>query len=144
MADIVDLTTVVSVGVTPDESAANCETALKSKYDQCQGYSRCGQTLMATNMRGKDADDRPLVDLVNDAFARMFTENKHQTIVTLGESGSGKSYTAQQMIATLAHNAGSESLSGLLEQAAVVLRAFGNAATTQNDDSSRVGITYRL
>ena len=85
--------------------------------------------------------------LASDAYKAMCTNRTSQTIITSGESGSGKTENSKQVFRFLAeiagvHSAGSSgtvTMQELLVHANPVLEAFGNAKTLRNDNSSRFG-----
>ena len=89
--------------------------------------------------------------LASDAYKSLCMNHTSQTIVTSGESGSGKTENSKQVFRFLAEIAGVQtvnstgeptgtvSLAELLVHSNPVLEAFGNAKTLRNDNSSRFG-----
>ncbi|PFH38687.1 myosin I [Besnoitia besnoiti] len=85
------------------------------------------------------------------AHTRLFREGRSQSIITSGESGSGKTEGTKLILRYLAHlkplsdawaDEGSQQPISLEERVLntnPVLEAFGNAKTCQNDNSSRFG-----
>ena len=76
----------------------------------------------------------------------LVTEHADQSIVVSGESGAGKTESCRAIVRYLAHHSRHEAgdLSSALLAANPVLEAFGNAATTRNDNSSRFGKLMKI
>lgn len=62
--------------------------------------------------------------------------NQSQSIIITGESGAGKTETTKHIIKFLSDTA-KKDLMDVLNHAGTILDAFGNAATSKNDNSSR-------
>ena len=85
--------------------------------------------------------------LAADAYKALCTQGTSQTLVTSGESGSGKTENSKQVFRFLAEIAGVQgggsandvSMQDLLIHSNPLLEAFGNAKTLRNHNSSRFG-----
>ena len=82
-----------------------------------------------------------------DAYKTLCVHGSSQSIITSGESGSGKTENAKQIFRFLAEIAGSQSvvaegeisMQQLLIHSNPLLEAYGNAKTSRNNNSSRFG-----
>ncbi|XP_050532975.1 unconventional myosin IC [Daktulosphaira vitifoliae] len=88
-----------------------------------------------------DVEDMPHVFATSaNAFKSLNEYHREQCILISGESGSGKTETSKkvlQFIATVSR--GVETIKDKLIVSNIVLEAFGNAKTINNDNSSRFG-----
>eukprot|EP00958_Prasinococcus_capsulatus_P017345 scaffold1947_cov207-Prasinococcus_capsulatus_cf.AAC.32 len=144
---------------------------LSSRFAEDQIYTYSGSILISVNPYKKIPlygekqinlyHDVPLGDLpphvfalADEAFRLMLVESKTQSILISGESGSGKTEAAKQVMNFLASKGKrSTSLQKRLSQVALedwpvsdrvlasnpLLEAFGNAKTVRNNNSSRFG-----
>ncbi|KAJ1958122.1 Myosin type-2 heavy chain 1 [Linderina pennispora] len=133
------------------------------RYQQRQIYTYSGVVLVAMNpfesvpmytgeimqkyARGESGHDSPhLFAIAEDAYQGMVKEQRNQTIIVYGESGSGKTTSAKYIMRYFAqaHHAdtNSQQMSTVENQILAtnpVFESFGNAKTTRNDNSSRFG-----
>ncbi|KAJ1950734.1 Myosin type-2 heavy chain 1 [Linderina macrospora] len=136
---------------------------LMCRYQQKQIYTYSGVVLVAMNpfesvemytgeimqryARGENGHDSPhLFAIAEDAYQGMVKEQRNQTIIVYGESGSGKTTSAKYIMRYFAqaHHAdtNSQQMSTVENQILAtnpVFESFGNAKTTRNDNSSRFG-----
>ena len=88
--------------------------------------------------------------VANSAFHNMTSTNSNQSVVVCGESGSGKTESAKQIMRFLAYTTAAssnqsdkllaaQSIGKQVLDANPILEAFGNAQTHLNDNSSRFG-----
>ncbi|XP_013411135.1 myosin-IIIb isoform X2 [Lingula anatina] len=128
------------------------------RYTQGQIYTYIGDILLAVNpfkpltvysdqyaqtyMNAAKKDNPPHIYGVADQSYQAMMHNKHnQCIVISGESGSGKTESANFMVQqlTLLGKAPNRTLEEKILQVNPLLEAFGNAQTVINDNSSRFG-----
>ncbi|KAH3757251.1 myosin II heavy chain [Pelomyxa schiedti] len=117
-------------------------------------YMHCTETpnevhtsFEAFHLRSRTAP--PHIYAVADAaYTSMLLQSRNQSILLLGESGSGKSRSAEKLTDYLVHASAlapqptpsvPSSLHTKIHHCNEVLKAFGNAVTTLNSDSSRFG-----
>ncbi|KAL3856081.1 hypothetical protein ACJMK2_015277 [Sinanodonta woodiana] len=131
---------------------------LHSRYDQGTIYTYIGDILLAVNpfttlpiygeqqakmyMNAANQDNPPHIFAVADQSYQMMMHNKkHQCIVISGESGAGKTESANFLVQqlTLLGKAPNRTLEERLLQVNPLMEAFGNAKTVINDNSSRFG-----
>ena len=83
--------------------------------------------------------------IAKNAFSQMITNNKNQSVLISGESGSGKTVTAKFIMKYLTYE--NEKITDIEEKilsSNPILEAFGNAKTVRNDNSSRFGKFIKL
>eukprot|EP00158_Paraphelidium_tribonemae_P009453 Partr_v1_DN28871_c0_g1_i1_m33284 putative Chitin Synthase len=126
-------------------------------------YSRIGQDILVSVNPGKpleqcsDSNAKTIGNAVKDgkerqahvfelaasAYFDMITDKKDQSLLFMGETGSGKSFNAQLAIRELVLLSKSKKkdskTSGRLLKSLEVLEAFGHAKTSRNDNGSRYG-----
>ncbi|XP_054644511.1 unconventional myosin-Vb isoform X3 [Dunckerocampus dactyliophorus] len=122
-------------------------------------YTYCGIVLVAINpydqlpiygeevidaYSGQDmADMEPhIFSVAEDAYRTMMREEKNQSIIISGESGSGKTVSAKftmRYFAVVGGAAQQTSVEDKVLASNPIMEAFGNAKTTRNDNSSRFG-----
>ncbi|KAJ1906748.1 Myosin type-2 heavy chain 1, partial [Coemansia sp. IMI 209127] len=136
---------------------------LKRRYEQKQIYTYSGVVLVAMNpfhpvslyspeymaryaKAQSAANDPHLFAIAENAYKGMVNDQRNQTIIVYGESGSGKTTSAKYIMRYFAqaHHAGTddEQMSTVESQILAtnpVFESFGNAKTTRNDNSSRFG-----
>jgi len=83
------------------------------------------------------------------AFERMVAFEESQSIIVMGESGSGKTQTTKKILQFLTSSAVSckplgKDLSQMIMAADFILEAFGNAMTAHNPNSSRFGKFFKV
>jgi myosin heavy subunit len=107
-----------------------------------------GTNVMRDHHEAMSTKEMPphVFSIAADAYKALCSSGESQTVVTSGESGSGKTENAKQVFRFLAEIAGVDGVGGgsvsmqeLLIQANPVLEAFGNSKTLRNDNSSRFG-----
>ncbi|KAJ8419084.1 hypothetical protein AAFF_G00005830 [Aldrovandia affinis] len=122
-------------------------------------YTYCGIVLVAINpyeqlpiygeevidaYSGQDmADMEPhIFSVAEEAYRTMTREQKNQSIVISGESGSGKTVSAKFTMRYFAVVGGAAQQTSVEERVLAsnpIMEAVGNAKTTRNDNSSRFG-----
>ncbi|XP_028966557.1 myosin-IIIb [Galendromus occidentalis] len=133
---------------------------LSRRYKQGQIYTYIGDILLALNpfqhlsiysadvsarYRNKSrADNPPHIFAVGDsAFHAMLHQRRNQVIVVSGESGAGKTESAnfllRQMVALGKSGTSNHRLEEKILQVNPIMEAFGNARTGINHNSSRFG-----
>ncbi|XP_058747335.1 myosin-2-like isoform X3 [Vicia villosa] len=128
---------------------------LRFRYSHDMIYSKAGPILIALNpfkdlqIYGNDyvstyrqqlVDTPHVYGMVDAAYNQMMTNEVDQSIITSGESGSGKTETAKIAIQYLASlGSGSSGTTNVVLQTNCILETFGNAKTSVNDNSSRFG-----
>ncbi|KAK1391717.1 Myosin-2 [Heracleum sosnowskyi] len=128
---------------------------LEYRYSHDLIYSMSGPVLIATNpfkkvelygndyvtaYRQKLLDSPHVYSVADTAYNEMMRDGLNQAIIISGESGSGKTETANIALQYLgALGGGNDGIELQLMQTSHVLEAFGNAKTSLNDNSSRFG-----
>ncbi|CAL1536312.1 unnamed protein product [Lymnaea stagnalis] len=131
---------------------------LRNRYSQDEIYTYIGDILLAVNpfialpiyteefvkmyMHAMKADNPPHIFAVADQSYQMMMHNKHcQCIVISGESGAGKTESANLLVQQLTQlgKAPNRTLEDRILQVNPLMEAFGNAKTVINDNSSRFG-----
>lgn len=122
-------------------------------------YTYCGIVLVAINpydqlpiygeevidaYSGQDmADMEPhIFSVAEEAYRMMIREEKNQSIIISGESGSGKTVTAKFSMRYFAVVGGAAQQTSVEERVLAsnpIMESIGNAKTTRNDNSSRFG-----
>ncbi|XP_063058130.1 unconventional myosin-Va [Engraulis encrasicolus] len=122
-------------------------------------YTYCGIVLVAINpyeqlpiygeevidaYSGQDmADMEPhIFSVAEDAYRTMTREEKNQSIIISGESGSGKTVSAKFTMRYFAVVGGAAQQTSVEERVLAsnpIMESIGNAKTTRNDNSSRFG-----
>uniref|UniRef100_A0A667X6H3 Methyl-CpG binding domain protein 3b n=1 Tax=Myripristis murdjan TaxID=586833 RepID=A0A667X6H3_9TELE len=122
-------------------------------------YTYCGIVLVAINpydqlpiygeevidaYSGQDmADMEPhIFSVAEEAYRTMTREEKNQSIIISGESGSGKTVSAKFTMRYFAVVGGAAQQTSIEERVLAsnpIMEAIGNAKTTRNDNSSRFG-----
>merc|ERR1719447_2366019 len=78
-----------------------------------------------------------------EAFTKMEREDRNQSIIVSGESGSGKTVSAKYAMRYFATVGGTSATETQVEKRVMasspIMEAIGNAKTTRNDNSSRFG-----
>nr|XP_020447008.1 unconventional myosin-IXb-like isoform X2 [Monopterus albus] len=139
--------------------------ALRQRFYRLKIYTYAGNILIAVNpnkflpvyynpMYVKMYENQPLGKLsphifaiADVAFHAMLNRQVNQCIVISGESGSGKTESSSYLIhclTALSQKTYSSGLERTILGAGPVLEAFGNAKTTQNNNSSRFGKFIQL
>lgn len=78
--------------------------------------------------------------LANYALEKLQNSQHSQSIITSGESGSGKSESVKYLIHYLCHTAtAADEIEQKINVISQILEVFGNAKTAVNDNSSRFG-----
>ncbi|KAI8803826.1 P-loop containing nucleoside triphosphate hydrolase protein [Cladochytrium replicatum] len=146
---------------------------VRERYAQEQIYTYSGIVLIAMNpfqrmtslyspdiMREYSGKRRGelephLFAIAEEAYRKMLTENKNQSIIVSGESGAGKTQSAKYIMRYFAtvddlekntrngSGAGAGGTVSEIEEAVLstnpIMESFGNSKTTRNDNSSRFG-----
>ncbi|KAJ2262386.1 Myosin type-2 heavy chain 1 [Coemansia sp. RSA 376] len=136
---------------------------LKRRYEQRMIYTYSGVVLVAMNpfdpvplyspeymaryARKEPGHEVPhLFAIAENAYKGMVTDQRNQTIIVYGESGSGKTTSAKYIMRYFAQahhaDANDKQMSTVESQILAtnpVFESFGNAKTTRNDNSSRFG-----
>ncbi|KAJ2689086.1 Myosin type-2 heavy chain 1 [Coemansia spiralis] len=136
---------------------------LKRRYEQRMIYTYSGVVLVAMNpfdpvplysaeymaryARKEPGHEVPhLFAIAENAYKGMVTDQRNQTIIVYGESGSGKTTSAKYIMRYFAQahhaDANDKEMSTVESQILAtnpVFESFGNAKTTRNDNSSRFG-----
>ncbi|KAJ2635329.1 Myosin type-2 heavy chain 1, partial [Coemansia sp. RSA 1694] len=136
---------------------------LKRRYEQRMIYTYSGVVLVAMNpfdpvplysaeymaryARKEAGHEEPhLFAIAENAYKGMVTDQRNQTIIVYGESGSGKTTSAKYIMRYFAQahhaDANDKQMSTVESQILAtnpVFESFGNAKTTRNDNSSRFG-----
>ncbi|XP_043241849.1 myosin-IIIa-like, partial [Amphibalanus amphitrite] len=133
-------------------------TQLQQRYRADQIYTYIGDILIAVNPFSdvniygekeqrlyrslRKADGPPHIYGVADAaYHAMLHQRQHQCVVISGESGAGKTESANHLLRQLVSlgQAGGRGIEQRILAANPVMEAFGNAATGINSNSSRFG-----
>ncbi|XP_061169935.1 myosin-IIIb-like isoform X3 [Saccostrea echinata] len=131
---------------------------LECRYSQGQIYTYIGDILLAVNpfrpltiyteeyskryMNAGKEDNPPHIFAVADqSYQSMMHNRKNQCIVISGESGAGKTESANLLVQQLTQlgKAANRTLEDRILQVNPLMEAFGNARTVINDNSSRFG-----
>ncbi|XP_021363732.1 myosin-IIIb-like isoform X9 [Mizuhopecten yessoensis] len=131
---------------------------LRSRYKDEEIYTYIGDILLAVNPfqpiniyndeyskmymnAAKDANPPHIYAVADQSYQMMMHYKKHQCIVISGESGAGKTESANLMVQQLTQlgKAGNRTLEERILQVNPLMEAFGNAKTVINDNSSRFG-----
>ncbi|XP_068175280.1 unconventional myosin-Va [Antennarius striatus] len=122
-------------------------------------YTYCGIVLVAINpydqlpiygeevidaYSGQDIDDMEphIFSVAEEAYRTMTREEKNQSIIISGESGSGKTVSAKFTMRYFAVVGGAAQQTSVEEKVLAsnpIMESIGNAKTTRNDNSSRFG-----
>lgn len=104
-------------------------------------YSESYVERYRSDVVGSARQEPHIYELANSVFLALLDEQKDQSVVISGESGSGKTEATKQLMHFLTQTArgASKDLSHKLLQSNPILEAFGNAKTVRNDNSSRFG-----
>ncbi|XP_065199527.1 unconventional myosin-Va isoform X2 [Planococcus citri] len=122
-------------------------------------YTYCGIVLVAINpyqelpiygndtiwaYRGRAMGDLDphIFAIAEEAYNRMESEKKDQSIIVSGESGAGKTVSAKYVMRYFATVSGSSKETQIEKKvlaSSPIMEAIGNAKTTRNDNSSRFG-----
>lgn len=75
----------------------------------------------------------------NLAYSRMVKDGEHQSILIMGETGSGKTENTKLLLQYLAaiNKSRSNIITEQILESMPLLESFGNAKTTKNNNSSR-------
>lgn len=124
---------------------------LQTRYLVDKFYTKAGNVLVAINPF-KDGEfqqkelftQRKFMDphvhtTADTAFDEMMRDEESQCIILTGETGAGKTETANSAARCLAALGGSDEIEFKILQANYILEAFGNAKTYKNHNSSRFG-----
>ncbi|RUS88469.1 hypothetical protein EGW08_003727, partial [Elysia chlorotica] len=131
---------------------------LSLRYAQDEIYTYIGDILLAVNpfislpiysdelagryMHSRKSDNSPHIFAVADhAYQMMMHNRRNQCIVISGESGAGKTESANFLVQQLTQlgKAPNRTLEERILQVNPLMEAFGNAKTVINDNSSRFG-----
>ncbi|KAE9616967.1 putative myosin ATPase [Lupinus albus] len=128
---------------------------LQLRYSKEMIYTKAGPILIALNpfkdlqiygndyvpaCRQKFIDSPHVYAMADAAYNEMITDEVNQSIIISGESGSGKTEMGKFVIQYLAAvGGGSCGIENKILQTSCILEAFGNAKTSNNDNSSRFG-----
>uniref|UniRef100_A0A2C9JCM7 non-specific serine/threonine protein kinase n=1 Tax=Biomphalaria glabrata TaxID=6526 RepID=A0A2C9JCM7_BIOGL len=153
--DVATVENLAMLEVLDEESIVN---QLHSRYNQDEIYTYIGDILLAVNpfitlpiyteeyirryIHSTKAEHPPHIFAVADQSYQMMTHNKHnQCIVISGESGAGKTESANLLVQQLTQlgKAPNRTLEDRILQVNPLMEAFGNAKTVINDNSSRFG-----
>lgn len=122
-------------------------------------YTYCGIVLVAINpydhlpiygeevidaYSGQDMTDMEphIFSVAEEAYCTMTREEKNQSIIISGESGSGKTVSAKYTMRYFAVVGGASQQTSVEERVLAsnpIMESIGNAKTTRNDNSSRFG-----
>ncbi|XP_064647040.1 myosin-IIIa-like isoform X3 [Lineus longissimus] len=133
-------------------------TQLYNRYKDSQIYTYIGDILLAVNPftpltiysneysqkyqnAGKSENPPHVYGVADQAFQAMMHNKQNQCVVISGESGSGKTESANFLVQQLTQlgKALNRSLEERILQVNPLMEAFGNAKTVINDNSSRFG-----
>lgn len=128
---------------------------LQYRYQRDVIYTMAGPILLAINpfkdvsisgsdvimaYREKILDSPHVYGVADAAFSDMMRDGLSQSIIIRGESGTGKSVTANLALEYLVEAGGMDSkIAYKILQTGCVMEAFGNAKTPRNKNSSRFG-----
>ena len=92
-----------------------------------------------------DAINAHVYKMAQDALHNLLHNNKNQTILATGESGSGKTVTTKHILHYLTNVSSSDNdIKDVIVFSNPLIEAFGNAKTIRNDNSSRFGKFIQL
>ncbi|KRX81510.1 Unconventional myosin-Va, partial [Trichinella sp. T6] len=136
--------------------------ALKNRFERECIYTYFGIVLVAVNPY-KDVDlydksiyklyrngnvrqlDPHIFGIAEEAFSSLDQQKQNQSIIISGESGAGKTVSANHVFRYLTQAcAHRHSIDSLIIASNSLIEAFGNAKTVQNDNSSRFGKFTRI
>ncbi|CAG5130111.1 unnamed protein product, partial [Candidula unifasciata] len=151
-------TTVENLALLEVLDEATIVEQLSNRYAQDEIYTYIGDILLAVNpfvslpiytdeyvkryMHAMKADNPPHIFAVADQSYQMMMHNAtNQCIVISGESGAGKTESANLLVQQLTQlgKAPNRTLEDRILQVNPLMEAFGNAKTIINDNSSRFG-----
>ncbi|XP_066603378.1 myosin-IIIb-like isoform X2 [Prorops nasuta] len=131
---------------------------LQNRYEQAQIYTYIGDILVAVNpftnlglytgieqrrYKGQARSDNPphIFAVADAAYQALLHQRLNQAIVISGESGAGKTESANLLLKQLVYlsKAPNRNLEERILQINPIMEAFGNAATGINANSSRFG-----
>ncbi|KAF7990235.1 hypothetical protein HCN44_000040 [Aphidius gifuensis] len=131
---------------------------LENRYSDSQIYTYIGDILIAINpfmnlglysgkeqkcYRGQARSDNPphIFAVADAAYQALLHQRKNQSIIISGESGSGKTESANLLLKQLVYlsKAPNRNLEEQILQINPIMEAFGNATTGINSNSSRFG-----
>ncbi|XP_059476387.1 myosin-IIIb-like isoform X1 [Neocloeon triangulifer] len=131
---------------------------LEKRFDQRQIYTYIGDILVAVNpfnelglytekeqrrYRGQARSENPphIFAVADAAYQALLHQRQNQAIVISGESGAGKTESANLLLKQLVFlgKAPNRNLEDRILQVNPIMEAFGNAQTGINDNSSRFG-----
>ncbi|KAK9151475.1 hypothetical protein Syun_009784 [Stephania yunnanensis] len=122
------------------------------RYSQSKSYTKVGPVLLAMNLfkgvevRGNelvsDCGKKPRVSpdiyyWTKDAFIAMMNDEVNQYVIISGENGVGKTQKEKVMVECLTNLGGGSALEEKLRHTHVILKAFGNAKTSKEANSSQ-------
>ncbi|KRY13179.1 Unconventional myosin-Vb, partial [Trichinella patagoniensis] len=136
--------------------------ALKNRFERECIYTYFGIVLVAVNPY-KDVDlydksiyklyrngnvrqlDPHIFGIAEEAFSSLDQQKQNQSIIISGESGAGKTVSANHVFRYLTQAcAHRHAIDSLIIASNSLIEAFGNAKTVQNDNSSRFGKFTRI
>ncbi|KRX16530.1 Unconventional myosin-Va [Trichinella nelsoni] len=136
--------------------------ALKNRFERECIYTYFGIALVAVNPY-KDVDlydksiyklyrngnvrqlDPHIFGIAEEAFSSLDQQKQNQSIIISGESGAGKTVSANHVFRYLTQAcAHRHAIDSLIIASNSLIEAFGNAKTVQNDNSSRFGKFTRI
>ncbi|XP_012256582.2 myosin-IIIb-like isoform X3 [Athalia rosae] len=131
---------------------------LQNRYEQAQIYTYIGDILVAVNpfanlglytgmeqrrYKGQARSDNPphIFAVADAAYQALLHQRQNQAIVISGESGAGKTESANLLLKQLVYlsKAPNRNLEERILQINPIMEAFGNATTGINANSSRFG-----
>ncbi|KAI3648403.1 hypothetical protein MP228_006257 [Amoeboaphelidium protococcarum] len=142
---------------------ADVVSALNERFNKDRVYTRIGnhcmvsvnpykpladssddslKSIVSAVKDGVDREQPHVFELVSDVYYNMLQKKDDQSVLFMGESGSGKSTNllyALRSIITASKSKKKEKVAQRALKALTVMDAFGNAKTVQNDNSSRYG-----
>lgn len=68
----------------------------------------------------------------------MKISQQHQTIIMMGESGTGKTYNTNQLIKFFCPSSNTNAIGNCVEAVVKILEVFGNSMGYENRNSSRI------
>ncbi|KAJ7378290.1 Myosin [Desmophyllum pertusum] len=130
---------------------------LQQRSTAGENYTNLGPVLIAVNSFAEAqsktgllqsiADNQRLQSIVQTVTRKLAISSAPQVIVLSGNGGSGKTFTAQALVQHLLEQAGGGLDSDICKHflaSVAVIQSLGNAKTTTNSDSSRMGNLFEF
>ena len=114
-------------------------------FKQLNIYSDHDKKIYNTEIKSFEDTDSHVYKIAQKALYNLLQNNKNQTILASGESGSGKTVTTKHILHYLTSVSDSNTnIKDVIIFSNPLMEAFGNSKTIRNDNSSRFGKFIQL